>query len=290
MAESKITVKLDQKLMESGVLDTEFKNDYKKVHLRLNSHVRKTGKILTEKTFKKGDEHLRTWLTELYRKGASQEKLTSYLRCGLAHLCCDFIESTYKIISLDELITRTIQSLKKRNYHKSYFKVAASKLNNASVKKTVKKKPAVKKSEKKKPEAVKKTTAKKAAIKKVAAKKPAAAKNAAKKTSSSKASPKKAVSKKTAPKKAATKKGTPQKPAAKKASSARASSRTVASKKTPSNKAASKKVTAKKPAAKKAAPKKVSLKMPALKKKTSSKKAGAKELVNNLLDKARKIR
>src|SRR5512138_1375733 len=98
MAEFNSVKKLDLKLLENRIIDPEYRLDCKLVHNMLNSHVRKNGKILTEENFRKGDEKLRAWLMNLYKKGASQEKLTSYLRCGLAHLCYDFIESNYKRI------------------------------------------------------------------------------------------------------------------------------------------------------------------------------------------------
>jgi len=94
MAESKIVSNLDRKLIEESILDPVYREDYQIVHSMLNERMRQTGKILTEETFKKGEDALREWLAVLSKQGASQEKLTSYLRCGLAHLCFDFIEST----------------------------------------------------------------------------------------------------------------------------------------------------------------------------------------------------
>ncbi len=180
MAAEKIISKVDIKLIENGIISPEFKDDYKKVHSKLNSHVKKTGKILTEETFEKGNEVLRKWLMELFRKGASQEKLTSYMRCGLAHLCCDFIESTYESITPEDLISRVIQSFKKRKFNKSFFKAAGIKASTP-----VKKKVAVKKS-------VKKTTPKKT-TKKAPAKKAASGSKAVKKKTVKKAASKKTV-------------------------------------------------------------------------------------------------
>jgi len=218
MAAEKIISKIDLKLIETGIISPDFKADYKKVHTRLNSHVRKTGKILTEETFEKGNEELRKWLMELYKKGASQEKLTSYMRCGLAHLCCDFIESTYESISLDDLIARTLQSFKKRKFNKSFFKVASSQV--AEPAKAVKKKTAAKKTTKKTAaktvkKAAKKTTKKAAAKPKTVTKKSSAKKTSAKKSTAKKVAPKntaarkttsKTVSKKTETKKTSSKK------------------------------------------------------------------------------------
>jgi hypothetical protein len=124
LADSKNINKLDEKLVETGTIDADILTDYKKVHTFLNTHVRKNGKILSESTFSIGEEELRQWLMVLYKKGASQDKLTSYLRVGLAHLCYDFVESTYKQISVDDLVARALVSFKNRKFHKTFFKVA----------------------------------------------------------------------------------------------------------------------------------------------------------------------
>ena len=190
MADSKVIKKMDQKLMEDNVIDPKYKADYQKVHTLLNSHVRKSGKILTQETFEKGNEALRKWLMTLYKKGASQERLTSYLRCGLAHLSFDFIESTYESIGADDLTARALQSFKKRSFHKSFFKVAASQIEK---KKKGKIKPVKKKETKKK--TVKKKTSSKKAVKKKSAKK--STKKKVTKTAQKKKSSKKSATKST---------------------------------------------------------------------------------------------
>lgn len=201
MAELKKITKLDQKLMETGFIDASIEKDYKKVHTMINSHVKRNGKIISEEMFKKGDEALREWLMLLYKKGASQDKLTSYLRCGLAHLCFDYIESGTNDIKVDDLVSRTLKSLKQRNYHKSFFKVSAVEMKELAARKNaVKKKATVKKV------AAKKTSAKKASVKKASSKKTSAKKATVKKAAVKKVSAKKATLKKVAAKKSAVKK------------------------------------------------------------------------------------
>ncbi|HNW26930.1 MAG TPA: hypothetical protein PKN50_00520 [Spirochaetota bacterium] len=187
MAEAKLVADLDKKLMEEGIIDPRYMEDYKKVHSMLNTHVRKTGKILSEETFDRGDQKLRKWLMVLFRQGAPQEKLSSYLRCGLAHLCFDFIESSYHAISADDLVARAIQSFKMRNFHKTYFRVAPTEIKASSGKK--------KKAAKKK---VKKSTPRRKAAKKKAVKKKPAAKKTVKKKSVKRTVKKKAVNKRKA--------------------------------------------------------------------------------------------
>jgi hypothetical protein len=194
MAETKMVADLDKKLMEEGIIDPSFMEDYKKVHGMLNTHVRKTGTILSEETFEKGDQKLRKWLIVLYKQGAPQEKLSSYLRCGLAHLCFDFIESSYKAISNDDLIARAIQSFKMRNFHKTYFKVSPNEIKAQSGKRKKAGKKAAKKTIKKK--ARKAPLKKKRSKKKASRKKVSKKKTTKKKTAKKRATPKKIKSKK----------------------------------------------------------------------------------------------
>jgi hypothetical protein len=160
MANSYIISNLDRKLIEDGTIDIAYHSDYQLVHDLLNSHIRKTGRILSEDTFRKGDAILRKWLMTLHKKGAGQEKLTSYLRCGLAHLSFDFIDSSYESIPVDDLLSRALKSFKLRDFHNCFFKASESQ---------------IKSSKKKKPSSIKKN-AKKSAVKKKTAKKPSAGK------------------------------------------------------------------------------------------------------------------
>ena len=130
MAVTKIVKDLDAKLMNDGTISKDFEADYEKVHKMLNTFVRQTGAELTEENFDEGDAKLRDWLMILYKQGASQEKLTSYLRCGLAHLCYDFIQTQKENegLATDELITRALQSFKARKFQNKYFKAAQSKM------------------------------------------------------------------------------------------------------------------------------------------------------------------
>lgn len=43
--------KLDNKLIESGLIEPNLHDNYKKVHTFLNSHLRKYDKILTEESY-----------------------------------------------------------------------------------------------------------------------------------------------------------------------------------------------------------------------------------------------
>lgn len=129
MAVTKIVKELDSKLMEDGTISKEFEADYQKVHKMLNTFVKQTGGQVTAENFKKGEDTLRDWLMILYKQGAPQERLTSYLRCGFAHLSYDFISTQEENAGLasGELITRALQSFKKRKFNTKYFKLVKSK-------------------------------------------------------------------------------------------------------------------------------------------------------------------
>ena len=130
MAVTKIVKELDSKLMEDGTISKEFEADYQKVHKMLNTFVKQTGGQVTAENFKKGEDTLRDWLMILYKQGAPQERLTSYLRCGFAHLSYDFISTQEENAGLasGELITRALQSFKKRKFNTKYFKLVKSKV------------------------------------------------------------------------------------------------------------------------------------------------------------------
>ncbi len=132
MAVTKIVRELDAKLMTDGTISEEFAADYDKVHKMLNTFVRQTGGVLTAENFDIGDAKLRDWLMILYKQGASQEKLTSYLRCGLAHLSYDFIvtQEENRELPPSEAVTRALQSFKKRKFNSRFFKVSQSKMTD----------------------------------------------------------------------------------------------------------------------------------------------------------------
>jgi len=218
MADKKGIGRLDEKLVSLNIVSGQFMTDLPVVHQKMNTILKKTGKVLTDRIFDKGNAELRAWLVTLSRRGASQEKLTAYLRTGFAHLTYDFIESQYHQISIDDLVARTILSMKRRNLHACFFKPPADppstpvKKNTAASGKVV----AIKKSELAKKKSAKKTTAKKPAAKKPVVKKPAVKKPTAKKPAVKKPAVKKAAVKKPAVKKATAKKPAAKKPATKK--------------------------------------------------------------------------
>jgi hypothetical protein len=265
MADKKSIAKLDEKLVGMRIIQKRYAVDLPLVHRKMNSIIRKTGVVLSDEVFETGNAALRAWLFLLFKQGASQDKLTAYLRCGLAHLTFDYVGSQYKQIGVEDLIARTLGSLKNRKLHTSFFKppkesektpVSSGKTPVAKkkiepIKRTLafmKKGPAKKAIAKAKAKkgGLKKSTARKTAVKKAVAKKPVAKKKiAAKKPSLKKPVGKKPSVKKIPSKKASVRKSVTRKPVAKKSVS-----KPVAAKKP------GKKATAKKPAAKKQTAKK----------------------------------
>lgn len=125
MADLKQMSVLDGKLIEDGCIDAAYLDDYPKVHRELNKRARRGAGVLDESHLEAGEKALREWLGVIHRQGAGQEKLTSYLRVGMAHLCYDLIASTYEKIGPEDLITRALLSFKKRKFQKSFFRAAA---------------------------------------------------------------------------------------------------------------------------------------------------------------------
>ncbi len=289
MADKKSMMRLDERLVSMGVVSGQFLAELPLVHRKMNSIVKKTGAILSDEVFETGNAELRSWLSLLSKRGATQEKLTAYLRCGLAHLTYDFIESQFHLIGAEDLSSRVIVSLKNRKLHTSFFKPTSEphaprvKRNTAAKGKVVaiKKKDMTAKKTPAKKATAKKATAKKATAKKTVAKKPAAKKKAVAKKAVKKPV-KKAVAKKAAKKpvkKAAVKKTVAKKPAAKKKAVTKKTAKKAVAKKVakkPVKKAGAKKSTAKKTIAKKPAAKKVAVRKSAPKKAVAKKPAAKK--------------
>ena len=122
MANKSIAVKLDEKLVKDGIIEDKFIKDCEKVHIFLNKQVKKYDRALKDDDFSVGESDLRNWLNTLFKQGASREKLNTYLRCGLAHLCFDYIDIKNEKINTSDHLTRAFQSFKKRKFNKSYFK------------------------------------------------------------------------------------------------------------------------------------------------------------------------
>ncbi len=230
MADKKGIAKLDEKLVSMRLIPRQMLAELPLVHRKMNSIIKKTGAILSDDVFETGNLALRKWLQLLSKQGASQAKLTAYLRCGLAHLTYDYTESQYKQIDGDDLVSRSILSLKMRKLHTSFFKPATEPKAAPAKKKAT---PA------KKIKAIKKTAPKKTAPKKPAAKKPVAKKTAVKKNPAKA----KAVAKKTPANKA--------KPAASKAKAPAKKAKPPVKAKAPAKKATVKKTVAKKTPTKK---------------------------------------
>jgi hypothetical protein len=245
MADKQGISKLDRKLVSAKILKGAYKADFPLVHRKMNSIIKKTGRVLSDEVFEKGNKALRKWLDLLDRQGASQDKLTAYLRCGLAHLTYDYIGSQYKKIGVDDLLVRTMGSLKNRKLNASFFKPREEGAGAGGAKAKAKAKP------KKKIEPVYRTLAfkkraKKAGSRKTGAKKPAVKKAGAKKLAAKK-TVKKAVAKRAVKK--TVKRSAVKKPAARK------SARKPSAKKPTARKVVKRAVkkTAKKPTAKKPA-------------------------------------
>ncbi|HKL87118.1 MAG TPA: hypothetical protein VJ861_12375 [Treponemataceae bacterium] len=86
-------IKLDEKLMNDETISSSLKNDYIRVHDLLNKNVKTYDVYLMNDDFKGAEADLRKWLKTLQKQGAGPEKLNSFLKCGMAHLCFDYMEN-----------------------------------------------------------------------------------------------------------------------------------------------------------------------------------------------------
>ena len=118
----------DEYLIERGYLVEGY--DYNIVHSRIDYGVKWYGGNHREIDEWHSEEGLRSWLNGLVSKGAYQEKLTVYLRCGLFHLALDDADvrqydedpEGYENLPWDKIFEGALKSAIKRGYHKKYFK------------------------------------------------------------------------------------------------------------------------------------------------------------------------
>lgn len=117
-------IKLDEKLIKDETISSKLKDDYVRVHDLLNKNVKTYDVYLKNDDFKSAEADLRKWLKTLQKQGAGSEKLNSFLKCGMAHLCFDYIDVKKEGDGLDEdtKVTRALQSFKKRRFNKMFIR------------------------------------------------------------------------------------------------------------------------------------------------------------------------
>ncbi|WP_061261771.1 hypothetical protein [Leptospira interrogans] len=171
MTDSALIQKLNARLIDEGILDRTFEENYSIVYQKLNEEIFKIeNPSLPEINFELGEKFLKNWLTGLSHQGISQDKLTNYLRCGLAHLSYEYIKSNDQEIEIDDKIESTIVFFKNRNFEKSFFR-SNNKEKMAAPKSIPTQKAAGKKTIPKKKKLIKKKISKKKASKKIQKKK-----------------------------------------------------------------------------------------------------------------------
>ncbi|EQA61275.1 hypothetical protein [Leptospira alexanderi] len=113
---------MDARRIEDNILDGNFKEDDSFVLRKLDEEISRIEKSAQpEINFKSGEKILKDWLHEFSLRDTSQEKLTNYLRCELAHLSFDYIESDKETEELDDLIEHALVFLKNRDLERSFF-------------------------------------------------------------------------------------------------------------------------------------------------------------------------
>lgn len=81
----------DSFLISGGYLPDGYEYDI--VHNRLDDGSRKYGSHHRDMDIYHTEDGIRYWLQGMSNRNASQEKLTAYLRCALAHIALDMAET-----------------------------------------------------------------------------------------------------------------------------------------------------------------------------------------------------
>ena len=154
MSDIEVVTIMDRALIEQGIIDPAFSNECLPVHDIMKQFRSEAGRNFSTMDLQNGEKYLRHWLREAHEEGASEAKLITMLRCGLGHLCYDFIEFTYEMMNPEDIVRLAVESFKSRNYHTAVYKHPASdaaggrRARTASPRKTAAGKPKGKKSAK----------------------------------------------------------------------------------------------------------------------------------------------
>lgn len=121
MHDIEILTLMDRALIEQGIIDPGFTEECIPIHESMRHFRSETGRNFSTGDLQNGERYLRQWLKQVHDKGASEAKLITMLRCGLGHLCYDFVEFTYEMIHPEDIVGKAIASFKSRNYHTAVF-------------------------------------------------------------------------------------------------------------------------------------------------------------------------
>jgi hypothetical protein len=127
MPDIELLTGLDRALIDRGIIAGAYAGEYYEVHATMKRFRAGTGVYFSTKNLAGGESYLRKWLARLGAQGAPRKKLTSFLRCGLAHLCHDFIEFTFECIPPEEIVEKALASFMSRNYHRATMPPAKKK-------------------------------------------------------------------------------------------------------------------------------------------------------------------
>jgi hypothetical protein len=119
MPDIELLTGLDLALMEQGIIDFRFSDEYHTVHEAMRKFRSRRSANFSAADLLEGEKYLRRWLGRLRSKGYDKEKLVSFLRCGLGHLCYDFIEFTYEMISPEDIVRKSLVSFQSRDFHRA---------------------------------------------------------------------------------------------------------------------------------------------------------------------------
>ena len=123
-----IHLQFDQHLIDRNYLPDNF--DYNVVHNRIDYGVKWYGGKHREKDWYHSEEGFRDWLYGMSNRGASQEKLTAYLRCGMGHFSLDEADGRwyqrdpdgYDSLPWEKVFEGALKSYVSIGYHRKFFR------------------------------------------------------------------------------------------------------------------------------------------------------------------------
>ncbi len=122
--------RFDKYLIEREYLFEEY--DYNAVHNRIDKGVKWYGGAHRDEDYYHSEEGLRDWLRGKENQGMKQDKLTAFLRCGMAHFALDKADerwydkdpSNYDNFPWEKIFEGALKSVTVKGWDRKYYKSA----------------------------------------------------------------------------------------------------------------------------------------------------------------------
>ena len=112
----------DEFLAAKGIIPPDLVRECRRVHARMDKRAATIGPAHRECDRFHDETGIRGWLDNLYCQGASQQKLTGYVRTALGHEALDAVSSDYPDEDAGFRFRRAWDRMRRNGLHRTYYK------------------------------------------------------------------------------------------------------------------------------------------------------------------------